>query len=338
MGRVRFARLLAVGAVLLGGTVACSGDDSADTHSPRVENADVPADRADEAVHAGLGRIDPCALIDPAGAGIKHFSAAPYVREPSPHSCEIIDDAGSVSVDIGTEFSTEDRSNASLDPVAGAKAYVVPSSDLMSCNVALPVSFTHAIIFDAYPNVDVRDPCDDAKAFARAAVKRLKQPAGVAYPKGPTTLSACDLMRPTIDLSDGEELRSGWDVKSGIDLCGVAENPGDGEGSQLESSVLGPRLSIEYARPSFSYDYTKAGKVRGRQVARNGCTLAWNEPKVLKSADGLVARFELTEKPCDTAKDLARDIMKVIDQGRSAKSATAQRPLLYQAGEPDAPA
>src|SRR5699024_12601146 len=83
---------------------------------------------------------------------------APLPSFPTRRSSDL-----SVSVALGVAFSTDDRFNADLDPVAGAKAYVVPSGDLMSCQVALPVSSTHAIVVNAYPEIDVRDPCDDAK-------------------------------------------------------------------------------------------------------------------------------------------------------------------------------
>lgn len=345
MRRVKLARVLVAGAVLFGGAVACS-DDSTDAESgserPDSLNVDVPEDRADEAVDAALGRIDPCALIDPAGVGIKRSFAAAHVTELSPHSCGFDDDAGSVGVVIGAEFSNERRFDASLESLGGAKAYVVPSEGLSSCTVALPVSFSQAIVLRATPFAATRDACDDAKAFARTAAKRLKRPASVAYPNGPTTLTACELMRQTVDLSDGEEVRHGDEDRTfGVDVCGVMESPGDGEGSESGSAVSGPQLSIKYTGPSFSDEYRRAGKVRGRRLAvmtLSGCTVAWNEPAISKSADGRVAQLELVGSSCEETKRFVRDITKVIDQDQPSKSATAQRPVLYQAGKPDAPA
>jgi len=341
MRKAKLAHVLAVGAVLLGGTVACS-DDSADVDGPPEPVGNAPEDRDQEAVHAALGRIDPCALIDPTGAGIKNFSGSSDVEAMTPHSCDVRDDAGSVSVALGVAFSTDDRFNADLDPVAGAKAYVVPSGDLMSCQVALPVSSTHAIVVNAYPEIDVRDPCDDAKAFARAAAKRLKQPRSVSYPDAAITASACDLLGSAVGLSEGEELRGGWERTAGMDECGVAESASDGEAPQsaevLDSIPTGTRLSISYSGPSLPHDYAMAGKVRGRRLAVNGCTTAWNEPTMRKSADGRVAQLELTGSSCEETKRLVRDITKAIDQDQAAKSAPAQHPVLYRAGQPDAPA
>lgn len=344
MRRVKLAHVLAVGAVLLGGTVACS-DESAEVGGPPEPVGNAPEDRDQEAVHAALGGIDPCALIDPTGAGIKNFSGSSDVEAMTPHSCDVRDDAGSVSVALGVAFSTEDRFNAGLDPVAGAKAYVVPSGDLMSCQVALPVSFTHAIVFDADPDIDVRDPCDDAKAFARAAAKRLQQPRSVSYPDAAITASACDLLGSAVDLSEGEELRGGWERNAGMDECGVGESASDGEAPQsdevLDSIPTGTRLSISYSGPSLPHDYTMVGKVRGRRLAvrtLNGCTTAWNEPTMRKSADGRVAQLELVGSSCEETKRLVRDITKAIDQHQPSRSGPAQRPVLYQAGEPDAPA
>lgn len=345
MRRVKFARVLAVGTVLLGSSVACSGDDSsADDSQPasleRIEyaNVDVPEDRAADAVGSALGSIDPCALIDPSGTGVKHLSTGSDVEALSPHACEVSNGVVRVSARIGAAFSTEDRYNAGLESIGGAKAYVVvPTGDPMLCQVALPVDFTHSIMFvGSYSFADNRDACDNAKAFARAAAKRLEQPDSVAHAKGPANQTACDILRPAVDLNDETELRSGSDFEQGIDQCGVWENVDEGG---LQPAAPNVELSIEYSDPAFLDYYKKAGTVHGRQLRAHDCTLAWNERKVPGSiATDQVVRFEIDAQSCNKAKRLTADITKIIDQGRVAKPADPQRPVLYAPGEPDAPA
>src|SRR5699024_12526231 len=75
MRKAKLAHVLAVGAVLLGGTVACS-DDSADVDGLPEPVGNAPVDRDQEAVHAALGSIDQCALIDQKGAGFKNISGS----------------------------------------------------------------------------------------------------------------------------------------------------------------------------------------------------------------------------------------------------------------------
>ena len=343
MGRVKVVRELAVAAVLLGGMVACSEQDVPDDagqkeSSERIDytNVDVPEDRDSDAVQAALGSIDPCALIDPSGVGVEYFSTGSKVRALSPHTCEVSKGEVRVRVKIGVAFSFEDRYNAGLESLGDARAYVVPGGDSLGlCQVALPVDHTQAIMVSgSYASADNRDACDNAKDFARAAAKRLKEPDAVAQRQSPAKQTACDILRPAVELDDGSELRSGQDPEYGVDECGVWEKVEEGE---LQPAAPDIGLTVQY-RDSIPDYYTKAGRVRGRQLHASHCDMSWNERKAVGTGASGKAVFKVTAPSCKKAKSLVGDVADVIDNGGVSEPSEPQRPVLYAADEPDAPA
>ena len=330
-------KLVSAMALLLVGTMACAGQDSSsdgqDEAIERIEyvSADIPEDRADDAVNAALGRIDPCSLIDPGGVGVPYLAGGD-VEARSPHTCHVSNGVVQVSVRIGAEFSAEDRYNAIPETLGGAKAYVVSTSDLGMCQVALPVDFAHSIMFvGSYSSSQNRDSCDNAKAFARTAAKRLEQPDEIAYDDEATTRTACDILRPAVDIADNQELRSGWNFEYGIDECGLWAKSGEGGLQAVEPEV---GLSVEF-RDSIPDYYKPAGTVRGRELRAFECTMSWIEPGVHKPKGSANAVFSVSAPSCKNAKNAVGDIADVIDDDRIAKPAEPQTPVLYAPDEPD---
>lgn len=329
--------MLAVTAVLLGGGIACSGDGSSSNDSPepreRIDyaNVEIPEDRADDAVDSALGSIDPCALIDPSGVGVKYLAGGD-VEAGSPHKCRVSNGAVEVSVQIGAAFSAEERYNAKPETLGGAKAYVVRTDNLGLCQVALPVDFTHSIMFvGSYSWADNRDACDNAKAFAAAGAKRLDEPDDVAHAKGPANQTACDILRPAVEVTEGTELRSGWDFGTGVDQCGLWEKVSDA-GFQPSAPEVG--LSVEY-RDSIPDYYKPAGTVGGRELRTFECKMSWNERGAHSANGSANVVFSVSAPSCKKAKRAVGDIAEVIDEGRVRKPAEPQRQVLYAPDEPD---
>lgn len=351
MRLTKAARLLAAGVLLLGGTLACSGEGEEPENvlpepRDRLEYAstDIPNDRAADAVSSALGRLDPCALVDPRGGNVPGYPASSEVEARSPHSCEVTNPEGEkVTMTFGVELATSDRFTNQLTSFGGAKAYVLagPSKHTF-CRVALPVSFTHSIEVRASSGGVDSHACADAKGFAALAATRLENPDGFELPAGPTRWTACDVLRSAVELTPKTELRSGWDLTTGLDQCGVWDKSGGSLGGiELQPVMPHTYLTIEYDDPSPDFP-RDLGTVRGRRL--NGyhsgaCVIEWTERRPPAAiAKGEVARFQVSATSCRKAKRLVADIAKVIDSDRVARPADPQRPVLYAPDEPDIPA
>lgn len=329
---------------------ACSADAGSDADNEREQAPTVeyesgvttPHDRDPEAVDAALARLDPCALIDPAGADVKGYPKSSEVEVRSPHSCEVTNpDQDEVTLTSGVEFETAERFSKELTSLGGAKAYVLASpTNSTFCQVALPVSFTHSIEVRATNYGVGSDACADAKGFAALAAERLGHPERLELPSGPARWSACDILRPAVNPKRNAELRFGWDFTTGMDQCGVWAKSGGSLGSGLELEPTAPTsdLSIWYESSEFDYD-DYYGTVAGRRLDgydSGQCTLDWDEREAPAAvAGGLVLRFEVSASSCKKAKRLVAEIAKVLDGKRVTTAADPQRPVLYAPDESD---
>ncbi|MDN5856764.1 MAG: hypothetical protein L0K86_28805, partial [Actinomycetia bacterium] len=336
-------------AVVLVGVVGCSDaadpakDDPSPTPRDRIEYAsqDIPEDRAADAVESALGRLDACALIDPRGVDVKRFSASSELEAQSPHSCAVTNgEYEDVSVTLGVELSTEDRFTNKVTSLGGAKAYILGADKNTFCRVALPVSFTHTIEFRGSSSGVDSHACATVKSFAAAAAERLDDPDSVELGRDRARQTACNILRPAIDLKRGTEIRYGSDFLSGMDRCEAWESPkADDMFVPVSPNAY---LSIEYGEPTADYYEEDFGTIAGRQIhgdSSAGCVLAWDERKPPSSvADGDVAQFRVSSTSCKKSERLVSDITTVIDQDRVKSSGAPQRPVLYEPDEADSPA
>ncbi|UYM07698.1 hypothetical protein [Solicola gregarius] len=345
MSRARPPLLAACAALIL--VAACSGGDADESYDPDPTVAyqsgvETPKDRDEDAVDAALGRIDPCALIDPAGAGVKGFPKSSELDPDGPHVCEVESpDYDEVRAVLGIELAAEDRFTRDLLNLGGAKAYLESSpTNTTFCRVALPVSFTHAIEFTGSSGGVGADACGPAKRFAALAAERLDQPDTLEQVAGPDRAGACDILRRAVDLKNKREFRSGQDFLFGMDKCGVWEAPDQTDTTDLQFEPVAPEsyLEIGYSTPpndEFTKDY---GTVRGRALngySSGGCVLAWNEWDAPTNVEGnLVARFKASAPSCKAAKRLVAQVTKVVDDTPSS-TADPQRPVLYAPDESD---
>lgn len=346
MGRAPF--VVAVGAVALAGLVGCSDDDAAPGPSLELRDriayavSDTPQDRASGAVESALGRLDACALIDPAGAGVAGFAESAELEARSPHSCTVRNNAyDNVSVTLGVELSPDDRFANKLTSLGGARAYVLASTTKTLCRVALPVSFTHAIGFFASTSGTDRQACAPAKDFAATAAERLATPESVEFDRNRARQTACAILRRAVDLDRGTEIRYGTDFDAGMDRCGVWESGPQGDESEIEPAAPTSYLSIEYGESAADYYDDSFGTISGRRIHGEDsaeCTLAWDEWKPASAADAAVARFQVSAPSCTKSKRLVTDIVEVIDRGEAESSREPQRPVLYEPGEADSAA
>ena len=349
----RAARLLAVCAILIAGTVACTGDQDTPAEESQVPpdrleyaSTDIPEDRASDAVASALGRLDACALIDPKGANVQGYPASSEVEARSPHSCQVTNpESDDVTITLGVEFPTDERFSSQLTSLGGSKAYVVANPTTTTfCEVEIPVSFTHAIeVRSSDLGVDT-NACADAKGFAATVASRLDEPDDHELSKGPARWTACDILGSATDLNGKTEFRSGADSVFGLDKCGVWEKSGGSSGGGLDLQPVAPNsyLSVEYDTPANDEFPRDLGTTSGRKL--NGyddgaCVLQWNEWDVPKAiAKGQVARFQVSTPSCKQSKQFVADIARVVDSEEAHTSADPQRPVLYDPSEPDAPA
>ncbi|UPK75380.1 hypothetical protein MU582_01730 [Nocardioidaceae bacterium SCSIO 66511] len=336
---------MALGAALVLASGCTSGDDAdppeQETRIAYESGVSTPKDRDEDAVHASLARLDPCALIDPAGASVKGFSKGSEVSVDGPHVCEVDSPrSGEVRVVLGVELGAEDRYTRDLQTIGGAKAYV-DNSDSTFCRVALPVSFTHVIEFVGSGSAVGSDACTSTTGIAEVAATRLEQAESFEQPEGPSRASACAILGEAVDLKKNREFRSGDDFLAGMDKCGVWEAPdaeADGAGLQFEPVAPEQYLEIEYRTPPNDEFPRSFGTVRGRKLNgydSGGCVLAWNEwdgPK--EAGEKLVARFQVSASKCPAAKRLVSAVTKVVDDGPPEPDGT-QEPILYGPDEED---
>lgn len=340
---------LALGAcaIVVAGVIGCSADDADQDSSieprERVEYAatEIPEDRAPDAVESALGRLDACALIDPQGAGVKGFPASAELEARSPHSCDVTnDDYKDVSVTLGVELSTKDRFTNELTSVGGAKAYVLGSSKDTFCRVALPVSFTHTIEFRGSDSGGDAHACAAVKSFAAVAAERLDDPESMELGQDRARQTACDILRASVELKPGTEIRYGSDFIAGMDRCEIWESPKTGEILLPVAPIS--YLSIEYGGPVADYYDKSFGTVAGRRVHGDdstGCVLAWEEWKPpAPVSDGDVTRFRVSAPSCKKSERMVADIAEVLDQERAQHRSAPQRPVLYEPGDYDSPA
>ncbi|MGH3358832.1 MAG: hypothetical protein ACRDO7_08510 [Nocardioidaceae bacterium] len=345
----------ALAAVALSVIAACSNaseETAADPFEPlpTVEYASgkVPLDRDADAVTAALTRIDPCALVDPKGAGVRTYAESRRPEADGPHVCEISNaNYDDVRVTLGVELPAtggslggHDRFTRDLVTLGGAKAYVA-EQDSTFCRVALPVSFTHAIEFVGSDMGVGADACAAATGFAAVAARRLERPGRVEQPRGPDRWSMCDLLGDAVGtLPKGTELRMGSDFLRGIDGCGVWQTHGEklGMGGELLPVAAKVSLEIEYTSPEPEFDRFH-GTVNGRRLdgyTSGGCVLAWNEWDAPGASAGpQVARLKVNAPTCGRGKKLVAQVTKVLDDRPPPSESAPQRPVLYDPDEPD---
>lgn len=158
------------GSALLGLVVlaACGTADPAPPPTPSVvqlPEVRVPLDRDASAVRDELARVEACELL---ARGVR----GRVVREAK-SKCSIIAADGVVfGIVLGEEFDRGQRYRARLDEVAGVKVYVdveEPGED--SCRVAMPVSFTEAVVVSGRRGSG--DVCRDVREVAAAVAPEL---------------------------------------------------------------------------------------------------------------------------------------------------------------------
>lgn len=341
-----------IGALVLLAAAACSSssDHTNDNHEdpfeplPKVEysSGSVPQDRDQDAVTAALARIDPCALVDPAGVGLRGYPGTLRPEANGPHVCETINaDEDRVRVAVGVELPPEERFNRQLITLGGAKAYVAKQSSI-HCQVALPVSFSHAIEFTGSSMGVDADACAAAKGFAAAAAKRLAHPEDVELGRARDRWPMCDLLGQALgDRPNGTELRFGTDSLDGMDTCGLWQRSGGdfGTGTELEPVAADVSLQVEYGDPEPEPD--EFGTVNGRALSvyryasATGCMVGWKErPTLSGGGERRAAWFHVAAPSCSRARKTAAGVTGLLDSGRPV-AAQPQRPVLYASAEPD---
>jgi hypothetical protein len=314
------------------GLTACSVDR--DRIPPTHERAEVPKDRDERAVLAALRSLDPCALLDPAAAGV------PGTREyTGPHTCEVREsETGPVAaVAVGSRFDADAKLDENVPrPIDGVKAYVSaprrPDPDV--CAVHLPVSFRFAIRFSASNQDDTTDPCAVATAFATVAVGRLADPAELTAELPMVGWDVCalftDALAAVVDDPDGYTATYPRDGL-GLDECLVTE-PG--------KAAATLRLTLAYdVHPSWAGGEKTLG---GKQVwARDGagCGAAWTNGAVSTGnplTTDQVVEFTTWWDDCAYPDAIATEVISRMSAPPPAP-VEPRRPVLYRADEPDLP-
>ncbi|UYM07699.1 hypothetical protein [Solicola gregarius] len=350
----RSALAVVLGALLLSGCFA--GGEKADVAKdpfaplPKVEHAkvEVPKDRDPRAVEEALRRIDPCALVRPARGSHPAFPAAARPSREGPHSCEV--EAvngyhGEIEVRLGEVMAADDRYAWRRIDVGGSAVYANADGGGF-CQLAIPVSFEHTILFTVdlykYAGGWAAQPCVSAKRLVSRAIPILRTPAAIPKAPGPGRWSACDLLAQTLDgqIPPKHVVRMG-DGVDGIDECRLYR--ADKSSLALTGASFGPIDTGIAAR--LVYDPDSARKkdtaIGGHAVEIMGkkpCEYSWRQWPTVSDSDypGVVV---LSAPTCRQVERMSRIAMRALDGPPAQRSDTApQRPLLYEFGESDVPA
>lgn len=342
--------------VLLLVVAGCSDGGSSDDRPtwdalPEVERqAPKVQQRDQDAVLAALARLDPCSLVDPAKARAPGFAADLPTSQQAPHECSVErpGDTYELTVTSGVELPASERYARTRMDLAGAVAYRLNDVGEGLCFVSLPVSDTHAIEFTG-DNAGVG--CRTVTAFAKVAARRLlNEPDMLLRGPGLERRAVCDLFAPAVGtLPRNRLLRTGTDVLSGLDQCGLWK--GNGQVLRLGHTGRGPDphhpdafLQLEYGEPSRQHYAGHPGDFLAlagtdafvqREDSQLGCRVGWDAwtAESPHTDAGDVARAEIEAKTCDRARKLARKVMTTIDQPAASHPTVPRLP--YRPTEPD---
>lgn len=320
---------------------ACSPSDPAQPTTlptpPTVTRppAVVPQDRDPQAVLAALRQLDPCALVDPARAGVPGYPASLEPVPYSPHRCEVYRTYGDdeVEVILGAPFDEESRWNTAVVTIGGVKAYRSAHTD--SCDLHIPVSFQLTIHFWVRKGVHSTsngDMCAPATGFAEYAVTRLADPDNAPSVLPMADRDACQVLTAALGANpDGYRVAFN-DSLNGIDACG-----GDIEDPERAAPTLAARL-VYNPDPAQQRDSIRT--IGGRPVRvyeqPDYCHLTWSVGKVRTPERSRTdQQVELQAPDCRMGKAMVLAAMTHMQQPPPPVAAAPQRPITYRPDEPD---
>jgi hypothetical protein len=277
----------------------------------------LPRDRDDRAVVAGLGELDPCALLA-AGPRVSGLE----LRRLGAHRCGLVNGQGQpqVEVELGEEWGHVQRYHSTRSTVGGFKAYVDGMTEPnVFCWVRLPVSFRRVITFDValWDRPDL-PACQLAREFATTGVATLVTARGSGPLQG---WNACTLMR----LALGDEAPGYTLAGQSIDACGAKVL-----GSREKASDLALRFGpSDFLRGQAGPLTPERHPTRLSDRDAAGCTWGW-------TTDGTSAldRVVVVDgRDCARVERLARSARTVLSLPR--QPVQPQRPLLYRPDDSD---
>jgi hypothetical protein len=304
-----------------------------------------PPDRDAQAVTVALRQLDPCAIFDldaAKAAGNPNAALLPM----GPHACMLSPTANYNPATHGVEVKVGDGANQLFRDlgapvtISGAKAYEYRDDAISKrCELLVPVSFTRAVTFE-YDSYDDVDTCQVLRPVVEAAVAKLANPDALTVDPAKRPGAAwdgCFLLAEAL----------GQDAQNYTYQPGGVRDPFSG----CETS----KKTDQNAKPDFSttpelevaYDQAPAAPTESRQIGGkvaevrgypNSCALIWNQADSQTGNQWFAALVvKLTAATCDTAAQLAEQVVHLFDQAPSDASAPPQRPLLYQPQDNDNP-
>ncbi|MFC0432343.1 hypothetical protein [Kutzneria buriramensis] len=296
--------------MLVGGCAGIAGQAQPQLGAqPKVAH---PTDRDENAVLAGLRKLDACALL----------AGGPPVPV-GPHACS----AGGVMAAVGMDSDFGRRWGMNPTTIGGTKAYW--DSGEAGCQMDIPVSFKWAV----YLRTGASDKnCDKLRAAAATAIAKLGNPDAVAVPASRpfANWDGCTLLEKALGGFDAKTKLRHDLVDSRFDTCGVGESPAQ-DGT----------IDITYATDPLSGNIPTRRQVGDKTAAIStgggACTVLWGAGPSGSDQEHDTVEIDVRGRTCDAAVALAVKAQQVL-AGPPPSNDKPQRPLLYGTNDPDSAA
>ncbi|QUQ67693.1 hypothetical protein [Kutzneria sp. CA-103260] len=304
----------AAAVMMLGGCAGIAGQ--AEPQLGAQAGIQHPADRDNNAVLAGLRRLDACALFDGAQPVPLGPHACGFVLDPKSHA--------TLKVAVGLDSPFSRRWTLNPISIGGAKAYWATGE--AGCQLDIPVSFTSAV----YLASDTKS-CDPVKAAAATVVAKLGNPDAVAVPASRPLAGwdGCSLLDKALGGLDPKAKVQQDVVETPFDTCSVVDATPRTPKATLDMQYTSDPLSGLNRTPRQVGDKTANVDDLG-----STCDVAWAVGPSGSDQSHNTAVVSVRLKGCDAATALAVKVQQAL-AGPTPSNDKPQRPLVYGANDPD---